>query len=126
MVICYGLVKISIFCFYRRIFVSQKRTTFDVITHIVNAVMFLWSLTFVLMVIFDCGSHIFANWGSAADQEAYCAAIGHTMEEGLAGSDFILDVVLNILPIPSVSLSASGIAQTDQLQILALHMKTTR
>lgn len=100
----------SIVYFYRRIFVSRKHTTFDVITHVVNATMFLWSLAFVLMVIFDCGSHIFANWGSAADQEAYCAAIGHTMEEGLAGSDLILDVVLIILPIPSVSLAASGIA----------------
>lgn len=112
MVICYGLVKMSIVYFYRRIFVSHKHTIFDVITHIVNAVMFLWSLTFILMVIFDCGSHVFANWGPAVDQEAYCAAIGHTMEEGLAGSDLILDVVLIILPIPSVSLSVARVAQT--------------
>lgn len=45
---------------------------------------------------------MFANWGTPAAQEAYCAVIGHTSEEGLAGSDLILDMVSIILPIPSV------------------------
>ena len=103
MVICYGLVKISIVYFYRRIFVSHKRTTFDVLTTVVNVVLFLWSVCFVLIIIFDCGAQIFANWGTPEDQAAYCSAIGHTSEEGLAGSDLILDVVLVVLPIPSVS-----------------------
>lgn len=111
MVICYGFVKISIVCFYRRIFVPWKRTPFTV----VNVVMFLWSLTFILIIIFDCGAHLFANWGSPADQEAYCAAIGHTSEEGLAGSDLILNVVLIILPILSVRSLAKISAQASSL-----------
>ena len=77
--------------------------------------MFLWSLTFILIIIFDCGAHLFANWGPPADQEAYCAAIGYTSEEGLAGSDLILDVVLIILPIPSVSSLEKISAQASNL-----------
>lgn len=103
MVICYGLIKISIVCFYRRIFVTHKRTVFDVVTTAVNVVLFLWSLTFILIIIFPCGRHIYANWGTPASQIAYCEAIGHTSEEGLAASDLILDVVLLILPLSSVS-----------------------
>ena len=111
MVICYGFVKISIVYFYRRIFVSHKRTAFDITTTVVNVVLFLWSVCFVLMVIFDCGSQVFANWGKPADQASYCSAICHTMEEGLAGSDLILDVVLLVLPIPSVSTHVFRIAR---------------
>ena len=103
MVICYGFIKISIVCFYRRIFVTRKRTAFDVVTTAVNVVLFLWSLTFILIIIFPCGRHIYANWGTPASQIAYCEAIGHTSEEGLAASDLILDVVLLVLPLPSVS-----------------------
>ena len=115
MVICYGFVKISIVCFYRRIFVPWKRTLFEITTTVVNVILFLWSLTFILIIIFDCEAHLFANWGSPAAQEAYCAAIGHTSEEGLAGSDLILDVVLIILSIPSVSLIAKMFAQANSL-----------
>lgn len=105
MVICYGLIKTSIVFFYRRIFVAHKRTLFSILTTVVNVVMVLWSLTFVFIIIFPCGKHVDASWGTPAAQEAYCEAIGHTSEEGLAGSDLILDVVLLILPIPSVRLS---------------------
>ncbi len=115
MVICYGFVKISIVCFYRRIFVPWKRTLFEITTTVVSVIMFLWSLTFILIIIFDCGAHLFANWGSPASQEAYCATIGHTSEEGLAGSDLILDVVLIILPIPSVSSLVKISAQASSL-----------
>lgn len=96
MVTCYGFVKISIVCFYPRMFVPFKGTTFDIITTIVIVIMFLWSLTFILIVMFDCGAKILASWGTPAAQEAYCAVIGHTSEEGLAGSDLILEVVLII------------------------------
>lgn len=107
MVICYGFLKISIVYFYRRIFVTAKRGLFDIITTAVNVVLFLWSITFILIIIFPCGKHIYANWGTPASQLAYCEKIGHTSEEGLTASDLILDVVLLVLPVPSVSICTS-------------------
>ena len=129
MVICYGFIKISIVCFYRRIFVTHKRKAFNVVTTAVNVVLFLWSLTFVLIIIFPCGRHMYANWGTPASQMAYCDAIGHTSEEGLAASDLILDVVLLVLPLPSVSTvcrKSSSSAHSLLYQIWALHMTNTR
>lgn len=105
--VCYGFVKLSIIAFYRRIFVVNKRTTFDVITRVTGVVIFLWVITFILIIIFPCGYHISDNWGSAASQEAHCLVIGYTSLEGLAASDFILDVVILALPIPMVGLAPS-------------------
>ncbi|KAL8777189.1 MAG: hypothetical protein Q9213_007969 [Squamulea squamosa] len=98
----YGLIKTSIVLFYRRIFVTSKRTLFDMLTKITIIVIFLWTIAFILMIIFACGSEFSANWGSPAAQHVYCNKIGFTSEEGLAGSDLILDVVLLILPIPVI------------------------
>ena len=99
---CYGFVKLSIIAFYRRIFVVNKRTTFDIVTRVTAVVIFLWVITFILIIIFPCGYHISDNWGTAASQQAHCLVIGYTSLEGLAASDFIIDVVLITLPIPMV------------------------
>ena len=72
-------------------------------TKISIAVVFLWIVAFVLMTIFDCGIHVDANWGDGAQQLAFCQGIGATSGDGLAASDLILDLVLILLPIPSVS-----------------------
>ena len=101
--VCYGFVKISIVFFYRRIFVAHKRTVFDAVTKAVIVVLFLWTITFILIIIFPCGSHVDASWGPPSSQLMYCEKIGHTSEEGLAASDLILDIILLVLPIPSVS-----------------------
>ena len=121
MVICYGFVKTSIVYFYRRIFVAHKRTFFSIITHVVNLVLVLWSITFILIIIFPCGKHVYANWGTPASQIAYCKKIGHTSEEGLAGSDLILDFVLLILPVPSVRMISrnASCSKTDLYSDLA-------
>ena len=103
MMICYGFVKISIIAFYRRIFATNKRTIFDIVTKITMVVVFLWVITFILIIVFPCGIHVDANWGPPVQQLAYCQSIGYTSLEGLAGSDLILDVALIVLPIPIVS-----------------------
>ncbi|KAI4246697.1 MAG: hypothetical protein LQ352_006318 [Teloschistes flavicans] len=110
----YGFVKTSIVLFYRRIFVTSKRTPFDIATKITIAVVFLWTIAFILMVIFACGSEFDANWGSPAAQHVYCNKIGFTSEEGLAGSDLVLDVVLLALPIPVVIQAALDDVEVDQ------------
>lgn len=105
MMVCYGFVKLSIIAFYRRIFVVNKRTTFDIITQVTAVVIFLWVITFILIIIFPCENHIDNNWGTAAQQGEHCLKIGYTSLEGLAASDFIIDVVLITLPIPMVGLA---------------------
>lgn len=78
---------------------------FDKIVIVSAWVVFLWTITFVLIVIFPCGIHVDNNWGSAASQIAHCLTIGYSSLDGLAASDFILDLFLICLPLPMVSSS---------------------
>jgi len=110
-VVCYGFIKLSILAFYRQVFVVNKRSAFDKIVIGFAWVVFLWTITFILIIIFPCGSHVDNNWGTASQQIAHCLVIGYTSLDGLAASDFILDLVLICLPLP---------------MIWQLHMRTSR
>jgi hypothetical protein len=101
MMLAYGCIKMSIVALYRRLFVVDTRSVFGIVTMATQVVLVLWSLTFILLIIFPCGSHIWANWGSTGDQLALCPVV-FTSEYGLTGSDLILDVYIFILPLPSV------------------------
>jgi len=101
MILAYGCIKMSIVAFYRRLFVIDRWSTFGIVTFVTQVVLVLWSIAFLLLVIFPCGSHIWANWGSTSDQLALCP-VGFTSEYGIAGSDLILDLYVFLLPLPCV------------------------
>ena len=102
MMVAYGLIKLSITTFYRRLFVTNKGTVFDTVSKGMVLAILLWTIAFVLMVIFDCGIEFWANWGSTTAQLKYCP-IGFTSEYGLAISDLVLDIFVILLPLPLVS-----------------------
>ncbi|KAF2115243.1 hypothetical protein BDV96DRAFT_646257 [Lophiotrema nucula] len=101
MMLAYAFIKMGIVAFYRRLFVVDKRSVFGIVTLVTQVVLVLWSLTFILLVIFPCGRHIWANWGATGDQLALCPVV-FTSEYGLTGSDLILDVYIFLLPLPCV------------------------
>lgn len=101
MMIAYGFIKLSIISFYRRLFVTRKGTIFDHIMKLMGVLVLLWTVTFILMVVFACNTTFWANWGSTAAQLQHCP-IGFTSEYGLAISDFILDIVIILMPLPQV------------------------
>jgi len=101
MMIAYASIKISLLAFYRRIFVVSKNNAFDIIVKVSATVVFLWTLAFIFIIIFDCGTAIWANWGAVTAQLQFCA-IGFTSEYGLAISDFLVDVFIFVLPLPVI------------------------
>ena len=105
MMLSNGFIKLSIIAFYRRIFVTGQKQIFDIVTKILAWVIFLWTITFILIDIFACGSHVTASWGSLSEQSKYCDTIGYTSEEGFAVSDMIIDVFVIASPLPLVSSS---------------------
>lgn len=107
MLLSNGFIKLSIIAFYRRIFVTQKNSVFDIVTKIFALVIFLWTMTFILIDIFACGGHVTASWGSLDEQSKYCDTIGYTSEEGFAVSDLIIDVFVIASPLPLVSSTVS-------------------
>ena len=105
MMLSNGFIKLSIIAFYRRIFVTNKNSPFDIVTKILAVVVFLWTMAFFLIDIFACGGHVTASWGSLAEQSKYCDTIGYTSEEGFAVSDLIINVIVITSPLPLVSRS---------------------
>ena len=110
MMLAYGCVKLSIVAFYRRLFVVNSNTPFNIATKVMGVIIIGWTIAFFLMVVFACGTHFSANWGSTPSQLEFCP-IGFTSEYGLVISDLIIDVVIFFLPLPLVSHDAGRLPQ---------------
>ena len=94
-----GLIKLSAVLFYRRIFVVNKRTTFDHITKASVAVVILWTVAFFLATIFGCGKHFTYPWSPLID----IGKCNTNMRlDALMISDLITDILVWLLPIPVV------------------------
>ena len=102
MLASYGLTKLSIIFFCRRLFVVGKAGLMNLVTIGAIVVVVLWSIILLGLFIFGCGSNFKAHWGSIAEVEKSCK-MPFTLEEGMASSDLILDVFVFFLPFPMVS-----------------------
>ncbi|OTA80301.1 hypothetical protein M434DRAFT_38033 [Hypoxylon sp. CO27-5] len=93
-------VKLSALFFYRRIFcASGKRTMFGTTTWVTIVVVILWLIVFQFLTGFQCGTHFSALWDGSYIQ--YCT-ISFPFLYGLVISDFLLDIWILALPIPSI------------------------
>lgn len=103
MILAYCFIKLSIVFLYRRIFVVPGYwLVFNIATWVLIGIIIAWTITFVFVFIFDCGSHVSAEWGSREALSLYCGA-GLKHEEALYISEFITNVLLLLAPIPAVS-----------------------
>ena len=58
-------------------------------------------ISFFFGLMFSCGSHISANWGSVKDSVVYCGA-AINIGNALVTSDLITNVMILCLPLPVV------------------------
>ncbi|KAI9690069.1 MAG: hypothetical protein M1820_010047 [Bogoriella megaspora] len=97
--VAYGLVKLSILFFYRRIF---KVPSFQRINLVVIILIALWSFTLTFVTLFECGVHPEVQWTSPkAVQNRYCVSISHLLL-WFAITDVIGDFLVLGLPIHQV------------------------
>lgn len=101
-----GFVKLSILFFYRRVFYTGKAGVFDLATKVSIATVTLWTIGFFLALLLTCGTNIPANWGDVAALQLTCGEPLFTIEDGLGISDFILDLLILVLPILKVGSNA--------------------
>lgn len=94
-----GLTKISAILFYRRIFVVNKRTKFDIVTMISLVVVALWTVAFFFATIFGCGLHFTYAWKALLFIQK-CQTNIRT--DAIIISDFVTDVLVWLLPMPMV------------------------
>jgi hypothetical protein len=103
MILAYCFIKLSIVFLYRRIFVVPGHSrVFNVITWALIAIIISWAISFVFLFIFDCGSHVAAEWGTRGELALYCGD-GLKHEEGLYVSEFLTNILLVLAPIIPVS-----------------------
>ncbi|KAI1453656.1 hypothetical protein F4805DRAFT_442652 [Annulohypoxylon moriforme] len=107
MIFAYGFVKASIICFCRRIFVGHKNSAFDRVSLAGLGLVILWSIGFFFGLVLGCGKEVSLHW-APLQVMAESGCDGISPEEALVISDFILDLFILILPLPSIwSLSMS-------------------
>ncbi|THC96963.1 hypothetical protein EYZ11_003571 [Aspergillus tanneri] len=102
-ILAFGFTKLSILFFYRKIFCSAgiSKTVFDVITWVVIVLVVAWTTAFGFGAIFLCGVHPTNAWAPVAVVSEKCSAQLKLLE-GYAISDFIMDVIIWLLPIPKI------------------------
>jgi len=102
-VFAFGLLKLSILFFYRKIFCSAgvTNTKFGHVTMVMIVLVIVWTLAFGIGAIFLCGAHPTFAWAPVAVVAEQCSAQLPFLE-GYAISDFIMDVLIWSLPLPKI------------------------
>lgn len=101
MIAAYGVLKISILCFYRRIFIVDRGGLFNRVTLIFIAIIVVWTVAFYFAYAFVCGTHFWAYWGNILVSSKYCSHVLQ-ISEGLLISDLVTDVIVLCAPLPIV------------------------
>ena len=105
MIAAYGFIKLSILYYYRRLFVTQKNSIFDIVTKVSIGAVIAWTLVFFFRFVFYCGTHFAANWYGIYNSEVYCPT-GDASNEALIISEMITNIFVICLPLPIVSRSS--------------------
>ena len=103
MIIAYGCIKLSALFFYKRLFVPSSRTIFGRILTGTIALIVCWTIALLFVYIFGgCGRHVDALWGNVILAAEECPH-GFEAEMALFASDLATDVIVLVLPLPTVS-----------------------
>ncbi|KAE8160740.1 hypothetical protein BDV40DRAFT_313556 [Aspergillus tamarii] len=104
MIAAYGFIKASIVLFYRRIFVSNKKSRFAIISNICLAVTVVWAVAFFLLFLFGCKTKIYLHWAPLQEVRDQCGD-PLAAETALVVSDLITDLAILLLPFPKYTTS---------------------
>ncbi len=104
MAFAFGLIKLSILFFYRKIFCSSRNTksVFDHVTKAIIVIIAIWTVAFGTGMVFICGDEPTAAWDIVAVVAVKCSA-QLAFLHGFAISDFVTDVIILSLPVPMVT-----------------------
>lgn len=93
-----ALIKVSILCFYRRIFLGRA---FNIASWALIGVAVLWGFAFFIARFTACGTSLAAQWSSFASLKGKCV---NTFDIFifLSAFDVALDLAILIIPIPLV------------------------
>jgi hypothetical protein len=100
----FGLAKLSVLFFYRRIFFTR---TFKALSMALIVLVIMWSLGFFSAYLFRCGTHFWALWAPLIYLVQYCYDSA-PMFQALGVSDVVTDILILSLPLFWVGTGTSG------------------
>lgn len=99
----FGLVKLSVIFFCRRIFCDVFKNKFDIITKVLITLVVVWSVGFTFAMIFECGFNFGALFSTAENLVKHCVKT-LKLAEAFVISDATTDLMILCLPLPMVCL----------------------
>ena len=99
-IIALGIIKIAALLFYKRIFVTRN----DMLNKLIWLPIFIvviWSIGFFAYYIGACDTHPAAAWSGYIEFAQYCLKTEY-FEQAFGISDFMLDTMVLVVPLPSV------------------------
>lgn len=122
MIVAYGMIKLSVLFFYRRIFVTRSRSMFDIATKATGVLLVIWMAGFLLISLFGCGKHFDYGWGPLMDEYRCVSNLAEL--NGLVITDFATDLMVILLPFPIVGpVEIAECAQLTQIPLLNLDLE---
>lgn len=98
-------IKLSCMFFYKRIFGRGAPRLVSIMIHTMIALITIWGLGFFFGFLFACRTH-FNYVFTDVEEQLKCANLA-MIQESLAVSDVVMDVIVFVFPIPLVSASCS-------------------
>lgn len=93
--------KLSLLLFYKRVFDAPSRKILRFTFVFMTLICSFWGLGFIFSMTFICGIHIPAYWGPVEELRQHCTHL-HTQQAWLACSDFVIDLIILLIPLPMV------------------------
>ena len=104
-IVALGIIKIAALLFYKRIFVTRNNILNKLIWLLI-VIVAVWSVGFFSYYIGACGTHPEAAWSGYIEFAQYCLKTEY-FEQAFGISDFMLDTMVLVVPLPSVIPSLS-------------------
>ncbi|PQE32839.1 integral membrane protein [Rutstroemia sp. NJR-2017a WRK4] len=98
-----GLVKLSFVFFFRRVFATLKFSVFTKFNTALIVLVIIWTTGYFFTFLFACKGHFSQWWEGIRTGRPICLS-DVVFSEGLAISDFIIDLFIISMPIPMIVL----------------------
>lgn len=111
-ILALGLIKTSVSLLYWHLFAKVKFRRFLIVWIII---LIVWTTSFVLAGLLECGSHLKALFSTPQE---YLHRCGSAIPSGYAyvGSDIATDFITLVIPLPVVSVCSSTCYRIDSLE----------
>ncbi|KAL8782484.1 MAG: hypothetical protein Q9195_009633 [Heterodermia aff. obscurata] len=98
-----AIIKIAALAFFRRVFCTHRPSLLDTIIRTLIFLIVIWAIAFIIFYASACGNHPTAAWeGNAGGVIPLSCRITAQFEEAYAITDFAFDLLVLVVPIPSI------------------------